>query len=109
MQALEQYRNAYHSLDIEALVKVYPTLPREMRQSLERAFKRDCRDYDVTFGNMIPLLGDDPTIATVSVRGTYTCTPKSRQAPTTQSVQEVFQLRKFGNAWVIEKLGTMGR
>jgi len=77
---------------------------REDRQRLEKNF-RNCRDYDVTFGNMQPALNDDPTFATVTVRTTYLCQPKSGQAEQPQSVQDVFLLRKLGDAWLIDSIG----
>lgn len=87
---------------------MYPGLPRESRQALERAFNRDCRDYDVTFGNMqLALNAEDPTYATVTVRTVYTCQPKTAQAAQPQAVQELFVLRKLGEGWLIDSAGTM--
>jgi len=107
LQALTRYQSAYRERSIQALVAIYPSIPRETRQRLERTFTRDCRDYDVTFGNMQPALNDDPTYATVTVRTTYTCQPKGAQAAQQASVQELFVLRKLGDAWLIESAGTM--
>jgi serine/threonine-protein kinase len=107
LQALTRYQSAYRERSIQALVAIYPSIPRETRQRLERTFNRDCRDYDVTFGNMQPALNDDPTYATVTVRTTYTCQPKGAQAAQQASVQELFVLRKLGDAWLIESAGTM--
>jgi hypothetical protein len=104
---LTRYQSAYRERSIQALVAIYPSIPRETRQRLERTFNRDCRDYDVTFGNMQPALNDDPTYATVTVRTTYTCQPKGAQAAQQASVQELFVLRKLGDAWLIESAGTM--
>jgi serine/threonine protein kinase len=107
LQALTRYQSAYRERSIQALVAIYPSIPRETRQRLERTFTRDCRDYDVTFGNMQPALNDDPTYATVTVRTTYSCQPKGAQAAQQASVQELFVLRKLGDAWLIESAGTM--
>ena len=107
LQALTRYQSAYRERSIQALAAIYPSIPRETRQRLERTFTRDCRDYDVTFGNMQPALNDDPTYATVTVRTTYTCQPKGAQAAQQASVQELFVLRKLGDAWLIESAGTM--
>ena len=93
---------------MKSLVTVYPSLPRETRQALDRAFSRDCRDYDVTFGNMqLALNADDPTYATVTVRTVYTCQPKTAQAARPEAVQELFVLRKLGEGWLIDSAGTM--
>jgi hypothetical protein len=107
LQALTRYQSAYRERSIRALVGIYPSIPRETRQRLEKTFTRDCRDYDVTFGNMQPALNDDPSYATVTVRTTYTCQPKGAQAAQQASVQELFVLRKLGDAWLIESAGTM--
>jgi serine/threonine protein kinase len=103
---LRLYQEAYRERSVDALARVFPSLPREERQRLERNF-RDCRDYDAAFINPQPLMGDDPTAATVNVRFIYTCTPRSGQGPQQAPVDEVFQLRKLGDGWVIERLGSM--
>ncbi len=108
LQALNRYQSAYRERNVRSLVSVYPSLPRETRQALERAFSRDCRDYDVTFGNMqLALNGDDPSYATVTVRTIYTCQPKTAQAAQPQAVQELFVMRKLGEGWLIDSAGTM--
>ena len=108
LQALNRYQSAYRERSVKSLVAVYPSLPRETRQALDRAFSRDCRDYDVTFGNMqLALNADDPTYATVTVRTVYTCQPKTAQAARPEAVQELFVLRKLGDGWLIDTAGTM--
>ena len=108
LQALNRYQSAYRERNVRSLASVYPGLPRESRQALERAFNRDCRDYDVTFGNMqLALNAEDPTYATVTVRTVYTCQPKTAQAAQPQAVQELFVLRKLGEGWLIDSAGTM--
>ena len=108
LQALNRYQSAYRERNVKSLVSVYPSLPRETRQRLERAFSRDCRDYDVTFGNMqLALDADNPTLATVTVRTVYTCQPKGAQGPQSQAVQDVFAMRKLGDGWLIDSAGTM--
>jgi hypothetical protein len=92
---------------VKSLVEVYPSLPREQKQKLERSFTRDCREFDVTFGNTrLALDKDDPTSATVTVRTTYTCQPKTGQQAQPQSVQDFFVLRKLRDVWMIESAGT---
>ena len=108
LQALNRYQSAYRERSVKSLVAVYPSLPRETRQALDRAFSRDCRDYDVTFGNMqLALNADDPTYATVTVRTVYMCQPKTAQAARPEAVQELFVLRKLGEGWLIDSAGTM--
>jgi serine/threonine-protein kinase len=107
LEALTRYQNAYRERSIDALRKAYPSIPREMAQALQRAF-RDCRDYDVALGNMqFALSPDDPTYGTVVVRSTYVCQPKSAQAAEPRSMNELFELRKVAGAWVIENAGAM--
>jgi hypothetical protein len=108
LRALNRYQDAYREMKVEALKNVYPSLPRETGQALERTFRRDCRAYEVTFLNpQFLLASDDPTAATVTVRSTYTCQPKSAQAAQPQTVQDVFQLRKVSGEWLIESAGSM--
>jgi hypothetical protein len=107
LQALNRYQNAYRERSVKLLLSVYPSLPREDRQKLERAF-RDCRDFDVTFGNMqMALDAEEPTLATVTVRSVYTCQPKTAQAAQPQAVQDVFAMRKLGDGWLIDTTGMM--
>jgi hypothetical protein len=107
MAALGRYQEAYRQRSVELLRKVYPSLPRETGQRLDRSFD-NCLAYDVTFLSPTVALGaDDPTKATVNVRSTYTCQPKSRQPQQAATVQEVFQLQKFGGQWLIDSAGVM--
>ena len=103
---LTRYQDAYRDMSVQAVREVYPSLPREEGQTLEKNF-RNCRSFDAAFTNIQPTMGDDPNQATVQVRTTYTCTPKTGQAPPSQPVQEVFQLRKLLGAWIIERAGIM--
>lgn len=108
LQALGRYQDAYRQRSVKALSQIYPNMGREDRQRLEKNF-RNCRDYDVTFGNMVPALNtEDPTYATVTVRTTYTCQPRGGQEAQPQSVQDVFVLRKLGDAWLIDSMA-LGR
>ena len=107
MRALTRYQDAYRERSVKLLRDVYPSLPRETGQRLDRSFN-DCRAYEVSFLNpQVALAPDDPTSATVNVRSTYTCQPRSRQPAQPASVQDVFLLRKLGDAWLIENAGVM--
>ena len=107
LQTLTRYQSAHRERSVKALLDVYPSLPRERRQALERSFTRDCRDYDASLGNpQLAMNKNDPTFATVTARATYTCQPKTAQPAQSQSFQEVFMLRKLGDRWLIESSAT---
>ena len=107
LRALNRYQDAYRDKSVKALQSVYPSLPRETGQRLDRQF-RSCRAYDVSFLNVqVALAADDSTAATVTTRTNYTCQPNTGQAPEPQAVQDVFVLRKVGGEWLIESAGMM--
>jgi hypothetical protein len=107
LRALSKYQDAYRAMSVRDLDAIHVSLGRETRQALEKQF-RNCRAFDVTYGNMQVLLGaNDPTSATVNVQTTYTCTPKSNQAPQSASEQGVFVLKKVGAEWLIERTGSL--
>jgi serine/threonine-protein kinase len=104
VRALTDYQQAYRSMNVDALRKVYPNLTREAGQDLAKAF-RQCRLYDVTFGNMdVALAGDPPTTATVTVQSEYLCQPKTAQQAVPQKVEDIFRLQKVAGAWVIDRI-----
>ena len=104
MRALSRYQDAYRQMSVKALQTVYPGLPRETRQQLERQF-RDCRAYDVTFLNPEVRPAENLTAASVNVRTTYACQPKSGQQERSQTVPDIFQLSKVGDDWQIDDVG----
>jgi eukaryotic-like serine/threonine-protein kinase len=107
MGALGRYQDAYRARSVDDLRKVYPNLPRETGQALERQLK-NCRSFDVSFGNMQFLIApDDPTVATVNVRTSYQCTPRSGQQGPASDSQDVFNLRKVQSQWVIETMNAV--
>jgi serine/threonine-protein kinase len=104
LRALGRYQDAYRDLSVKALKEVYPKLPREAGQKLERQFK-NCRAFEVTFlSPQVSAVAGDATAANVNVRSTYSCQPKNAQSAQAQSVQEIFAVRKFGDDWVIESI-----
>ena len=104
VRAMNRYQDAYRERSVKALKAVYPSLPREMEQQLDRAFSRDCGAYDFTYLNpRFAFTADDPTSATVTALTTYTCQPKSGRAAAGVSGQEVFLLRKAGDTWLIDR------
>jgi eukaryotic-like serine/threonine-protein kinase len=107
LRALNRYQDAYRNKSVKALQAVYPSLPRETGQRLDRQF-RSCRAYDVAFLNVqVALAADDSTAATVTTRTNYTCQPNTGQAPEPQAVQDVFVLRKVDGEWLIDSAGMM--
>jgi hypothetical protein len=106
MRALNRYLDAYREMDVEALRRIYPSLPRETSQALGRQF-RACRSYDATFLSTEVAIGDQATTATVTARTSYTCQPKTGQQLQPQTIQEIFRLNKFGGDWLIDSTGTM--
>jgi hypothetical protein len=107
LRALDRYKGAYVEMNLDALRKVYPNLPRETRQGLERQFK-NCRSYDVTFGNIqVAFNADDSTAATVTVRTTYTCQPKSGQGAQPGQSQDFFTMVKVGGEWLIDNANAL--
>jgi tetratricopeptide (TPR) repeat protein len=103
VRAMNRLQDAYRERNMKALKAVYPTLPREAEQSLNRSFDKDCRVYDFSYVNPRFALTDDPTSATVTALTTYTCQPRSRQADQVISGQEVFMMRKAGDVWLVER------
>lgn len=105
--ALGRFQAAYRDRDINALQQIFPSLQREARQKIERAF-RDCRAYDVAFDDMQFLMDPgNPTVAQVNVRSTYVCTPRTGQRPVPAAQRDVFSLRKRGDAWFIDSTGNV--
>jgi hypothetical protein len=107
LRALNRYQDAYRRRNVKALQAVYPKLPRETGQDLDRQF-RSCRAFDVTFGNVqLALAADDATAATIRVQTTYTCQPVTGQRVQPQTVDDVFVLRKIGDEWLFDRTGRM--
>jgi len=103
--AMERYRVGYQNRDLPAVAATFPTLPRQMRQTMERTFK-NCLVYEVRFEGMQVQLASEETRADVTLRSTHTCTPQSGGRQTTSTQDEAFALRKNGEAWVIEGVKT---
>jgi serine/threonine-protein kinase len=107
LRALNLYRAAYGQMSTKALMEIYPSARGETEQALRRQFNA-CRSFDVSFADVnVALVGDDAKVANVTAQTTYTCTPKSRQAPQPQAVSDVFVLRKLGDNWLIDSRGMM--
>lgn len=104
MRAVNRYADAYKEMNVDALKKIFPSLPRETSQAIASQF-RNCLSYDATFLSTELLVGNESS-ATVNARTTYTCQPKTRQKPQPQTVVESFQLRKLGDEWFIDQILT---
>jgi hypothetical protein len=105
--ALNRFQDAYRNRSIRDLQAVYPSLPREERQALERSFGRDCGAVDFTYLNpQFGLNADDPTSATVTMRTTFTCQPRTGQRAQIVAGQQVFILRKAGDTWLVDRIIT---
>ncbi|MBI2187827.1 MAG: serine/threonine protein kinase [Acidobacteria bacterium] len=99
--AMERYRIAYRNRDLPAVAAAFPTLPADLRQTMQRTFKA-CLVYEVTFDGMqVQLAPGSETQAQVTLRSTHTCTPQSGGPPTTATQSETFALQKNGDAWLI--------
>ena len=110
-QTLAKYRAAFRDHDIDALVAVYPGVPREERQRLEKAFKdssKNCRSYEVLQGDpAIFVTGPEASVAQVTVQSSYSCTPTTGQRDQVASMRDVFEMKKVNGAWVIARIGSM--
>jgi len=99
--ALDSYRAAYHDRSIDALATVYPSMRAAERTALQQTFTRDCRAFDVTFGDPDILTNADGTGAQVTVEATYSCTPVTGQKAQRATTRDVYQMKKVGDLWQI--------
>jgi hypothetical protein len=101
--ALETFRSAYRTKNLSGVAAVFPSLPRDLRQRMQAAFKR-CLLYDVRFSDMQVDLNPQATAAKVSVTSEHECTPNSNEPYSTTTEQDVFTLSRDGEAWRIDSL-----
>jgi hypothetical protein len=97
---LNRYAAAYRDKDMNALRNVY-RIQREESQALERQW-RNCRAFDVRFGDMEIAFTADGKRVTVQVPTTYLCTPPTGQRPPVEPVSELFVLDRAAGTWVID-------
>ena len=101
--ALSQFRTAYRTRDIDAMMAVFPTLPPTTKQAMRRTFAT-CLVYEVTYdGIQVAIDPQNDTRATADVRSLHTCTPASGGRETTTDEHDIFSLRKQGEAWLVDK------
>jgi serine/threonine-protein kinase len=99
--AMERFRIGYRNRDMDAVLEAFPTLPPDMRQSMQRTFD-SCIVYEVTFDEMnVALASTDPAEAQADVRSTHTCTPQSGGRETASTQHNVFTLAKTGGNWML--------
>ena len=100
--ALEQFRTAYRNRDMEAMTVVFPSIPRQTEQAMQRTFDT-CLVYEVKYdGVRVRMDANDDTRATADIRSSHTCTPKSGGRETTTDRHDVLSLRKVGDAWLVD-------
>jgi serine/threonine protein kinase len=101
--ALEQFRAAYRTRDMEAMTVVFPSMPSPIEQAMRRTFNT-CLVYEVKYdGVRVRMDENDDTLATADIRSSHTCTPKSGGRETTTDKHDILSLRKIGEAWLVEK------
>ena len=99
-----RFRTAYRNRNMEGVTEVFPALPRETGQAMQRSFD-DCLVYEVTFADMqVDLNPADAALAQVDVRSTHVCTPNSGGRQTTTTEHDLFILRKDGDEWRIDSV-----
>jgi ketosteroid isomerase-like protein len=100
--AMGRFRTAYRNRNLEGVAAVFPALPAETGQAMQRAFD-DCLVYEVTFADMqVEVNLSDASLAQVDVSSTHVCTPNSGGRQTTTTQHDLFTLRKNGNEWRID-------
>jgi ketosteroid isomerase-like protein len=101
--ALQMYQDAYRTLDLDALLAVYPRLPADRRKHF-RQLRSVCESYDVTLSvrRRYPSTGDT---VIADARTSYQCMPKAGSQPQTFQMTEAFWLRKDATgAWIIDNI-----
>ena len=102
--AMERFRVGYRNRDLPAVTAAFPSLPGNLRQTMQKTFT-SCLVYEVVFDDMsIAIPPGDDSAAEVAVRSTHTCTPQSGGRQTTTSRDEVFSLTKDGDGWTISSV-----
>ena len=103
VEAMERFRAAYRNRDLDGVVAVFPSLPRDLSQDMQRAFA-SCLLYEVMFSGMQVKLNPEAAQAQVDVRSTHTCTSQSNGRQTTTSRDDLFTLQRQRENWVIDSV-----
>jgi hypothetical protein len=94
---LRRYQAAYRSLDVNAIIQVYPSLDRAQADSLRRTFA-SVTQYEVEIRN--PQIDVQVDSAIVRAEVARRMTPRVGN-PFTNEVQTEFRLRREGSTWLI--------
>ena len=104
-RALERYQAAYRTLDLDAMLAVYPRLPGDRRKHLKQ-LRSACTTHDVTLSVLrrSPSAGDT---VMAEAQTSYQCTQKAGSQPQAFQRIEAFWLRKDANgSWIIDNIST---
>ena len=102
-RALQRYQAAYRTLDLDALVAVYPRLPDDRRKHF-RKLRSACTAYEVTLSvrRRAPSAGDT---VMAEAQTSYQCMPKASSPPQAFQMSEAFWLRRDAKgAWIIDSI-----
>jgi cell division protein FtsL/ketosteroid isomerase-like protein len=102
-RALQRYQAAYRTLDLDALLAVYPRLTDDRRKHFRKS-RSACTAYDVALLVRRRSPSADDTVI-VEAHASYQCTLKGSSQLQTFQMSEAFWLRKDANgAWIIDKI-----
>jgi serine/threonine-protein kinase len=100
--AIERFRIGYRNRDLRAVVAAFPTLPADVRRTMEQTFD-ECLVYEVIFDG-VAITGADSTAARADVTSTHTCTPQSAAPDRTTRQHNIYTLKKNGEDWSIDRV-----
>jgi len=100
-QVLERYAQAYRSLDLDALARLYPDLP-EYRKSGLQTDRRNCQSMDLTFGS-VEWIKLEPATIEVRTSTSYNCRTRTGQRHN-EVVVEGFVMKPTGGQWGITSM-----
>ncbi len=104
-RALERYQAAYRTLDLDAMLAVYPRLPGDRRKHLKQ-LRSACTTHDVTLSVLRRSPGAGDTVM-AEAQASYQCTQKTGTRPQAFQRIEAFWLRKDTNgSWIIDNIST---
>jgi uncharacterized caspase-like protein len=99
-QTLEEYKNAYQTMDVERLRKVYPAFANFT--ALQQRFA-DLQSIAVAMGTpQITIIADGTAVATCLYSMTFTA--RTGKNDMTKPSRAEFRLRKVGATWIIDSL-----
>jgi serine/threonine-protein kinase len=99
-RAINAYRDAYQTMDVGALLQIYPTFPGA--RDLQKRFD-DLREVAMALGRPT-IQQTSASTATATCTYSLTFTSKNGRAETTKPQRAEFRLRADGEVWIIESL-----